>query len=367
MAQTTSKFQIIQKVSETDTLVLHPETDSSIVKYDGKTSGIDATNVQAAIDTVLETVGSITGGGVVTGVKGNAESSYRKGQVNITAANVGAETAGSVASHNSNATAHSDIRSLVTAAQNKANSAYSLAEGRARAVAYDTLDVAKTALKEATNTTFKVGDHILIKATNVADYWVSAVNSSNTGEYGYYELSPLETAKVDLSGYQTKTDSSLNTTAKTIAGSVNEVKTTADSALSKANTNTTSITNIVNGTTTVAKATSATSASSATTANSASKWATARTIGVAINSGVKSDGTSAIAASASQAVDGSANKTISVALGDSGVGAGVYSAIQVNAKGIAVAGGQIMEIGTSGQDTPSSALATGGLFFKVIA
>lgn len=366
MAQTTSKFQIIQKVSETDTLVLHPETDSTVVKYDGTKSGLDATNVQDALDKVQGAVDDITGGGVVTGVKGNSESTYRKGQVNITAANVGAETAGSVSSHNSNTSAHSDIRLAVSVAQSKADEAYALAEGRARAVAFDTVEAMKTALKAATSTAYKVGDHILIKASNTTDYWVSAVGTSNSGEYGYYELSPLETPKVDLSGYQPKNDNSLNTTAKTVVGGINEVKATADSALSKATANGTTLTNITNGTTAVPKATNATSATTATTATSAGKWTTGRSIGVSVNSGTKSDGSTAITGSGTQTVDGSTNKTISVTLGDSGVTAGIYSAVKVNSKGVAVQGGQIMEIGTSGQTSPSSALAIGGLFFKVI-
>ncbi len=366
MAQTTSKFQIIQKVSETDTMVLHPETDSSIVKYDGTTSGIDATNVQAAIDKVSAAVDDITGGGVVTGIKGNSETTYRKGQVNITAANVGAESAGAVATHNSNTSAHTDIRNLITAAQNKANSAYSLAEGRARAVAFDTLDAAKTALKAAANTAYKVGDHVLIKATNTPDYWVSAILTTNTGDYGYYELTALETPKIDLSGYQTKSDTTLNTTAKTVVGGINEVKATADSASSKATTNASNIEKIISGATSVAVATNAGNATVATLASSANKWATARSIGVTVNSGTKSDGTTAITGTGSQSIDGQANKTISVTLGDSGVAAGIYSAVKVNTKGVVTAGGQIMEIGTSGQTTPSEGLAVGGIFFKVI-
>ena len=364
MAQTTNKFQIIQKVSETDTMVLHPETDASIVKYDGTTSGLSATDAKAAIDELASQIDDITGGGVVTGIKGNAESAYRKGQVNLTAANIGAETAGTVATHNSNTSAHTDIRNLITAAQNKANQAYTLAEGRARAVAFDTLDSVKTNLKAASNSAYKVGDHILIKATNTPDYWISAILTSNTGDYGYYELTALETPKVDLSGYQTKTDSSLTTTAKTVVGAIGEVKTTADSASSKATTNATSITNIINGTTVVAKATSATTA---TTATSAGKWSTARLIGVSINSGYKSDGKTTITQTHGQTIDGSADKTISVTLGDSGVAAGVYSAIQVNSKGIATAGGQIIEIGSASQTSPSADLATGGIFFKMIS
>ena len=364
MAQTTNKFQIIQKVSETDTMVLHPETDASIVKYDGTTSGLSATDAKAAIDELASQIDDITGGGVVTGIKGNAESAYRKGQVNLTAANIGAETAGTVATHNSNTSAHTDIRNLITAAQNKANQAYTLAEGRARAVAFDTLDSVKTNLKAASNSAYKVGDHILIKASNTPDYWISAILTSNTGDYGYYELTALETPKVDLSGYQTKTDSSLTTTAKTVVGAIGEVKTTADSASSKATTNATSITNIINGTTVVAKATSATTA---TTATSAGKWSTARLIGVSINSGYKSDGKTTITQTHGQTIDGSSDKTISVTLGDSGVAAGVYSAIQVNSKGIATAGGQIIEIGSASQTSPSADLATGGIFFKMIS
>jgi phage-related tail fiber protein len=126
------------------------------------------------------------------------------------------------------------------------------------------------------------------------------------------------------------------------------------------------VSKIIDGTTKAAKAVQADSATNATTADSAAKWATARTLGVSVNSGVKSDGSTAISANGSQSVDGTANKTIAVTLGDSGVAAGTYSAVQVNTKGIAVAGGQMVEIGTSGQVTPSASLATGGLFFKMI-
>lgn len=367
MAQTTNKFQIIQKVSETDTMILHPETDASIVKYDGTTAGLSADNAKGAIDELASQIDDITGGGVVTGIKGNAETSYRKGQVNLTAANIGAEASGTVASHNTNASAHADIRTLVSTAQSKADSAYALAEGRAKAVSFDTLAAMTTALKAAAKTDYKVGDNIYIKAADTPDYWVSAILDTNTGTYGYFELSNLETEKVDLTPYQTKTDSSLTTTAKTIVGAIGEVKTTADSALSKANSNATNISNIISGTTVVAKATAATTATNATTATSANKWSTARTIGVTVNSGTKSDGSTAISATGTQSVDGSANKTISVTLGDSGVTAGVYSAIQVNSKGIATAGGQIIEIGSASQTSPSADLATGGIFFKVIS
>ena len=366
MAQTTNKYRIIQKVSENDTLVLHPETDAEVVKYDGTVSGLSAENVQEAMDGIASQIDGLTGGGVVTGVKGNAESTYRQGQVNLTAANIGAETVGAVSNHNSNTSAHSDIRTAVTNAQNKANEAYTLAQGRAKAVSFDTVSAMTTALKAAAKTDYKVGDNIFIKATDTPDYWVSKVLDSNSGTYGYFEVSELETQKVDLSGYQTVSDTSLTTTAKTVVAAINEVKTTADAAKSASTTNATAITNITNGTTKVGKASAADTATSATSATSAGKWTTARTIGVSVGSGTKKDGSTAITASGTQSIDGSANKTITVTLGDSGVTAGTYSAVQVNAKGIAVAGGQMIEIGTSSQTSPSSTLATGGLFFMQI-
>lgn len=57
--------------------------------------------------------------------------------------------------------------------------------------------------------------------------------------------------------------------------------------------------------------------------------------------------------------------SVETTLANSGVTAGTYSAVQVNAKGLVTNGAQIIEVGTSGQTTPSSSLAVGGLFFKV--
>ena len=57
-------------------------------------------------------------------------------------------------------------------------------------------------------------------------------------------------------------------------------------------------------------------------------------------------------------------------LGNSGIiGAGqdepgVFSAVAVNAKGIAVAGGQILEFGKAGQTKPSESLVIGGLYLQ---
>lgn len=375
MAQTKNKYQIIQKVSEEDTILLHPETQADVVEYDNSQSGIQATTVQGAID-------ELKSGAGVTGVKGNNESTYRTGNVNLTAANIGAEEEGAVSTHNSSNTAHSDIRQAVSAAQTRADDAYTLAEGKSKGVSYDSVQAFVNDFNSLAKTAHKIGDTIYIKTAGVPDLWVYTVESTSstytystdeafvnalkngaTLQVGYFTIVALEGDKIDLTDYQKKTDNSLNTTAKTVVGAINEVKSTAEGASSSASTNASEITKIKNGTTKVG---SASSADTATEATSATKWKTARTIGVSVNSGTKANGSTAITGSGSQSVDGQADKAISVTLGDSGVTAGTYSAVQVNAKGIAVAGGQMIEVGASGQTTPSNNLATGGLFFKAI-
>ncbi len=57
---------------------------------------------------------------------------------------------------------------------------------------------------------------------------------------------------------------------------------------------------------------------------------------------------------------------LNVELKTSGITAGTYSCVSVNMFGIATAGAQIIEVGTTGQTTPSSTLAIGGIFFKEI-
>lgn len=87
MSIQTKNYQIIQKIAADEYILLHPETDASIVNLAAE--GIEATNVQDALVELNENIKAITGGGVVTGVKGSAETEYRLGQVNITKANIG--------------------------------------------------------------------------------------------------------------------------------------------------------------------------------------------------------------------------------------------------------------------------------------
>lgn len=87
MATTNVQYQELLKIAEDEYLLLHPETDAAIVKL--AVDGIQADNVADALLEINENIAAITGGGVVTGVKGSAETEYRLGNVNITKANIG--------------------------------------------------------------------------------------------------------------------------------------------------------------------------------------------------------------------------------------------------------------------------------------
>lgn len=71
-----------------------------------------------------------------------------------------------------------------------------------------------------------------------------------------------------------------------------------------------------------------------------------------------------ISVSSTSAITTSGTRTISLA--DSGVTAGQYSAVNVDAKGRVTAGGKSIEWGTSTSNAPSDALMVGGLFFELV-
>lgn len=501
MAEIIKQHRIKQLQNEQgDLLVIHPETDASVVLVDKTTAGIEASNVQDAIKEINDNIKAITGGGVVTGVKGDAETEYRLGKVNITKANIGlgnvdntsdadkpvstatqaaldlkedksnlkalaykdslsksdvgldlvnnvAITEAQVAQIGTNqgeiatlkettGTHTSEINELkgkvstnetnISKAQSKADEAYLLAEGRSRAMSFETVEAMTTYLKSASATEFRVGDNLYIKSVGVADYWVSAVLDNNNGTYGYYEVSILESTKVDLADYQKKaltTAISVNGVSKTTvedslnalndyAGSINTV---ATDAASKAETNAQAISGLdsrvgknetaIGALETRAGEIEAKNESQDTAISKAQDQADANKTDIAnIKSGAtkvgdadKLDGqdgayyldynnlTNApeiptvpdvevvVSGSGSFVKDIAASgHTITKTLGgiansdlpNSGVTAGTYSAVTVNAKGIVTKGAMMFEVGSTGQTEPSESLAIGGLFFE---
>ena len=135
--------------------------------------------------------------------------------------------------------------------------------GRATTKTYADYQAFVAAIGALQKSGLKVGDNVYIKTLDVPDMWVTAVNETSTAytytndqaiinaldttsglTVGYFSFSKLETEKVNLSDYQTKNDSTLETTSKTVVGAINEVKGTADGASSKANANATEISTI---------------------------------------------------------------------------------------------------------------------------
>lgn len=186
----------------------------------------------------------------------------------------------------------------------------------------------------------------LVPDTTVASNASLALSKANANAT---EISAIKTT------YQTKTDNTLETTSKTVVGAINEVKGTADSSLSKANANATEISNIKNGTTKVKKA------------ETADKVAYKLTVGNGTTS-VQFDGSAAknVTLGTSDFSVSETSGTLSVGLSNTGVTAGTYTALAVNAKGRVTAGGRA--IAFIGKDDPiPSDVMVNGLIFRAKA
>lgn len=186
----------------------------------------------------------------------------------------------------------------------------------------------------------------LVPDTTVAANASSALSKANANAT---EISTIKTT------YQTKTDNTLGTTSKTVVGAINEVKGTADSALSKANANATEISNLKNGATKVKKA------------ETADKVANKLTVGNGTTS-VQFDGSAAknVTLGTSDFSVSETSGTLSVGLSNTGVKAGTYTALAVNAKGRVIDGGRA--IAFIGKDDPiPSDVMVNGLIFRAKA
>lgn len=500
---TTEKRKIHRVADANGTLIqVLPETSAEQVTLADTAGKYTATNVEDALAEVMNV--AQTGG--VTGVKGDAETEYRKGNVNITKANIGlgnvdntadadkvVKEAGKVSkdlrlagtldgggitsvpydgskdtqlsmdgddfvmegntSSSTQTVSYSlkktgvtpgtyqgiqvDNKGRVIAATDKdyatKQELQEAIAGKARTFTYDNYQAFVTATDALAKTAMGVGDNVYIKTLGVPDMWCTRVNDVSTLytytsdqaivdaldttvglTVGYFTFSKLETEKVDLDDYQTKTDTGLQTNDKTVVGAINEVKSTADEALSKAVGNETDIAHIIDGTTKVKNAEHADTADTATSAGSADTAANATNVttninGNSISSIFESNGLTVKEATHAQkatTVEGSLyigygyNKknveytgysgvdlkfssddfeididnnpsglglgfSEEVSLKNTGVAAGQYSAVNVDAKGRVTAGGKSIEWGTSGQTKPSDDLMVGGLFMEL--
>lgn len=100
-------------------------------------------------------------------------------------------------------TTYAQIEKDLNPVSQKATDAYNLAVGIKNAHPFDSVTEMTSKLKAASKDAYKIGDQLLIREADVPDYWISGTLDTNTGTYGYYEITILETQKVDLSGYAT--------------------------------------------------------------------------------------------------------------------------------------------------------------------
>ena len=435
-----------------NTIQVLPETSAEQVTLADAGDKFTSTNVEGALAEVAQDIAALETGLANAGkvddvqdVKGASIVTNKIAKLSKAAVGLGnvdntadanksvkhATSADSATTATSATTANSATKATQDASGNVITSTYATKTelqnglaGKSQSKTYNNYQAFVTAVNAMNNTALKVGDNVFIVTQYVPDMWVSAVNSSSaTYTYssdsaivtalgsangltvGYYVFRELETEKVDLTAYQTKTDNGLNTTSKTVVGAINEVKGTADSALSKANANATEITNIKNGTTKVKSAEHADTADSATSAGTATDATNVTTNinGHAITDIFESNGTNVkyatmagVASKVEKNIDfriagktlfynGSSARIIAfdtddfggdisqtsaslkatIQLAPTGVTAGQYSAVNVDAKGRVTAGGKSIEWGTSGQTTPSGDLMVGGLFMEL--
>ena len=282
---------------------------ADIVEIDPIT-GLDSTNVQEALVAIKD----IADNGGVTGVKGDSETTYRKGNVNITKANVGL----------GNVTNDAQVK---RSEMGVANGVATLdADGKVPAAQLpsyvdDVLEFANKAAFPATGETDKI---YVAKDTNLTYRW-----SGST----YVEIS------VSLALGETSSTAYAGDKGKALAGRMTTAEGNITTNAGDIATLNTEVTNIKNGTTPVGKA---------------NQLTTGRKISLTGD------------ATGNTTFDGTADKSIAVTLANSGVTAGTYSAVAVDAKGRVTAGSQIVEWGTAGQTTPSANLAVGGLFFMLV-
>lgn len=271
--------------------------------------GLDAKNVQDALVKIKD----IADNGGVTGVKGNGETNYRKGNVNITPTNIGL----------GNVTNHAQVKRTEMGAANGVATLGAdgkVPSGQLPSYVDDVLEYDKKSSFPSTGETGKI---YVTKDSNLTYRW------SGTA---YVEISS------SLALGETSSTAYAGDKGKALAVRVTAVEGKASANESNISSVGTRVTNLENGT----KA-----------AGEAAKLTTARKISISGD------------ATGSTDFDGSADKTIALTLVNSGVTAGTYSAVAVDTKGRVTAGSQIVEWGAKGQTEPSANLAVGGLFFML--
>lgn len=347
MAENIKKTRIQQLTVVNDDTVyetLHPETDSTIVLYNGEKifSGTKFTNTKEALDALVADARD----------KGDALNELLKAGGRLDQIeNKISEAGGAIV--------------LVDAAgwENIQGDPHASAEDR-----YEhNLGTQIFIIDPTVKTDYWISQHL----PNFTPYVDGAENNIdprfNYFSCGWYGISPLD-AKTDLSGYQAKEDQSLKTNNKTIVGAINEVKELSSEVISDVENNSNSLRMIVEGVpgssglqeyTVVGKANYAATAGTADEAVVAER-AIKFEEGAVVRLSGDVTGENTI-------TGGGTTTEIKVSLSKTTVKKGIYSAVNVDEQGRVQAGYQIIEVGSDVNNDPTSSLPIGGIFFRKIS
>ena len=155
---------------------LDSDTDTTYGKADVNNDGLMSKEFVQKLNSIEEGAEVNT----ITGVKGDKETSYRTGQINITPENIGAEKTGVASSlisaHNTESASHSDIRALISELTDRfnalANSDDSTLDQMSEIVAY--IKSNKTLIDSITTSKINVSDIVNNLTTNVSSKVLSA-------------------------------------------------------------------------------------------------------------------------------------------------------------------------------------------------
>ena len=213
-------------------------------------------------------------------------------------------------------------------------------------------ETGKIYVDTATNITYRWGgtDYVEISASLALGETSSTAYAGNKGKANADAITALQTRVGNVESKNSTQDTAIQT-AQTAAEAA---QTTATQAKNAAATNAGAIEDIVDGTTTVAKATAATTATKLSESKS-----------FALTGNVTGSTTSDLSGNVSIATTIADGAVTTAKLSATGITAGTYTALTVDNKGRATAGGTAIEFGTSGQSEPSANLMVNGLFFEL--
>lgn len=406
MAITTKKYKWTQYLGGNDLLLIHPETEAELVLYDDSQTNLrpstvtdSVITVQSAIEYIQSAIDAINntiqgGAGIVTGIKGSSESDYRTGNVILTKANIGLGNVDNTSDANkpiSTATQtalnskadKTELSNYIpTSQKGVANGVASLGtDGKVPSSQLPSYvdDVLEYANKTSFPTTGETGKIYVDMATNLTYRW------SGTA---YTEISPSlalgETSSTAFPGNRGKTletkVSQLETNYGTLDGDVDDLQNAFDSFKTR---------NIVatdehpddpskqvdvfaradeanNSQTTVKLKNKITFSLSGDATGTSAQTDLSGNVSIPATIGNLKVTEGKLAADSVTRAKIKDGEVVSSKLANSGVTAGTYSAVKVNAKGLVTEGGQFIEIGTAGQTTPSENLVVGGLFLMEI-